>query len=167
MNERKTIRKLFWVWEFEKEERWLNEMALEGWALEKAGFCSYTFVRCEPGEYIIRLQMNKDADYRHFVEGLGAEYVGGCVNWAYFRRKAELGAFELFSDIDSRISHLDHIGKMLWLLCFANLLIGIANLMNGRTISILNLLCAAILSYGLGRIHGKKEALENKRLLHE
>lgn len=167
MIERKTIHKRFWVWDFEKEERWLNEMALDGWALENAGFCRYTFVRCEPGEYIIRIQMNKDADYRSFVEGLGAEYVGGCVNWAYFRRKAELGSFDLFSDIDSRIKHLDRIGKMLWLLCLANLLIGVTNLMNGRTISILNLLCAAILSYGLGRIHGKKEALETERLLHE
>lgn len=167
MIERKTIHKRFWVWDFEKEERWLNEMALDGWALENAGFCRYTFVRCEPGEYIIRIQMNKDADYRSFVEGLGAEYVGGCVNWDYFRRKAELGSFDLFSDIDSRIKHLDRIGKMLWLLCLANLLIGVINLMNGRTISILNLLCAAVLSYGLGRIHGKKEALETERLLHE
>ena len=167
MIERKTIHKRFWVWDFEKEERWLNEMALDGWALENAGFCRYTFVRCEPGEYIIRIQMNKDADYRSFVEGLGAEYVGGCVNWDYFRRKSELGPFDLFSDIDSRIKHLDRIGKMLWLLCLANLLIGVTNLMNGRTISILNLLCAAVLSYGLGRIHGKKEALETERLLHE
>ena len=167
MIERKTIHKRFWVWDFEKEERWLNEMALDGWALKNAGFCRYTFVRCEPGEYIIRIQMNKDADYRSFVEGLGAEYVGGCVNWDYFRRKAELGSFDLFSDIDSRIRHLDRIGKMLWLLCLANLLTGVTNLMNGRTISILNLLCAAVLSYGLGRIHGKKEALETERLLHE
>ena len=167
MNERKTIHKIFWVWDFEKEERWLNEMVQEGWALEKAGFCTYTFVRCEPGEYIIRMQMNQDADYRSFVEGLGAEYVGGCVNWFYFRRKAELGAFDLFSDIDSRIAHLKRIGKMLWLLCIANIVIGLSAVSSGRTYSSINLLCAALLSYGLGRIHGKKEALENERLLHE
>ncbi len=39
--------------------------------------------------------------------------------------------------------------------------------MGGRTISILNLLCAAVLSYGLDRIHGKKESLEHERTLHE
>ena len=27
MSETKTLHKWFWVWEFEKEERWLNEMA--------------------------------------------------------------------------------------------------------------------------------------------
>ena len=30
MTERKTVWKWFWVWDFEKEERWLNEMALAG-----------------------------------------------------------------------------------------------------------------------------------------
>ncbi len=59
------------------------------------------------------------------------------------------------------------VGKTTWLLCLANLLIGVANLLGGRTISIINLLCAALLSYGLGRIHGKKESLESERLLHE
>ena len=113
------------------------------------------------------MEMNSNKDYRSFVEGLGAEYVGSCVTWMYFRRKAELGAFDLFSDIDSLIAHLDRIGKTTWLLCLANLLIGVSNLLGGRTISIINLLCAALLSYGLGRIHGKKESLESERLLHE
>lgn len=167
MSERKTIHRVFWEWDFEKEERWLNEMAMNGWALEKAYFATYIFAPCEPGEYIFRMEMNSNKDYRSFVEGLGAEYVGSCVTWMYFRRKAELGAFDLFSDIDSRIAHLDRIGKITWLLCLANLLIGVSNLLGGRTISIINLLCAALLSYGLGCIHGKKESLESERLLHE
>ena len=29
------------------------------------------------------------------------------------------------------------------------------------------MLCATLLMYGLGRIHGKKEALEKERMLHE
>ena len=50
MKEKKTVFKLFFVWDFEKEERWLNEMAQEGWVLDNTGFSFYTFVRCEPGE---------------------------------------------------------------------------------------------------------------------
>lgn len=57
MSETKTLHRNFWVWEFEKEERWLNEMAQEGWALQNAGFCTYTFEKTEPGQYIIRLAM--------------------------------------------------------------------------------------------------------------
>ena len=41
MSETKTLHRNFWVWEFEKEERWLNEMAQEGWVLQNAGFCTY------------------------------------------------------------------------------------------------------------------------------
>ena len=67
MNTRKTIHKVYLAWDFKKEELWLNEMAAEGWALEHAAFCSYTFVRCEPGEYIIRMEMNADRDLTSFI----------------------------------------------------------------------------------------------------
>ena len=150
MKEKKTVFKLFFVWDFEKEERWLNEMAQEGWVLDNTGFSFYTFVRCEPGEYIIRLEMNPSSDYRAFVKELGAEYIGGCVNWVYFRRKAELGNFELLSDIDSRLTHLSRINRMLSLICLANLILGITNSLNQARYGWLNLLCAAMLSYALG-----------------
>ena len=52
---RKIVRKWVWVWEFEKEERWLDEMSNQGWALDKVGFAHYEFVQCEPGEYTTRL----------------------------------------------------------------------------------------------------------------
>ena len=43
---RKTIRKWFWVWDFDKEERWLNEMAAQGLALVDVGFARYAFEEC-------------------------------------------------------------------------------------------------------------------------
>ena len=168
MNERKTLYKWYWVWEFEKEERWLNEMAMDGWALCAVGFCSYTFERCEPGEYTIRLEMRqRDEGYVDFMRETGAEYIGRVVAWVYFRRKAEYGSFDLFSDLDSRIEHLARIAKTLWLIGLANLLIGAVNCFDGRSFGVVNLLCATLLMYGLGRIEGKKEALERERELHE
>ena len=97
MSERKTVTKWFWVWEFDKEERWLNQMAMEGWALCDVGFCRYTFEKCEPGEYTIRTEMRKsDPEYVSFMSDIGAEYIGRMVQWIYFRKKAEDGPFELF-----------------------------------------------------------------------
>ena len=52
-----TFYKLFWVWEYDKEEKWLNEMAAQGWALSGVGFCRYTFDKVQPGEYTVRLQL--------------------------------------------------------------------------------------------------------------
>ena len=48
---RRTIRKWFWVWEFDQEEKWLNDMAKRGWVLDGVGFAKYDFVESEPGEY--------------------------------------------------------------------------------------------------------------------
>ena len=166
--ERKTINKWFWVWQFEKEEEWLNEMAANGWALESVGFCRYTFVRCMPGEYTVRTEMHPyDDNYIRFMEETGAEYVGRMIMWMYFRKKTENGPFDLFSDIDSRIGHLNKIGNVLSIIGGANLLIGILNTFNPSHVGWINLLCATLLMYALGRIHGKKEALEKERLLHE
>lgn len=168
MAERTTIHKWFWVWDFEKEERWLNEMALRGQKLVDVGWCRFTFEPCEPGEYTIRLQLTDASnEYLAFMESTGAEYVGRMIKWVYFRKKTELGEFEIFSDIDSRISHLDRIGKMLALIGGANLLLGVANSMNASHFGWINLLCATLLMYALGRIHGKKEELEKDRVLHE
>ena len=168
MENRKTIRKWFWVWDFEKEEDWLNEMAQSGWVLDNVGFCSYDFVRCEPGEYAVRLEMHGwDEQYVDFMRETGADYVGRMFAWIYFRKKTEDGPFDLFSDIDSRIRHLDQIGRVLLCVGIMNLLIGILNSMSPIHVGWINLLCSTFLMYCLGRIHGKKEALEKERLLHE
>ena len=168
MAERKTLYKWYWVWEFEKEEEWLNEMAMNGWALESVGICRYTFEKCEPGEYTVRLEMHgMDQEYIDFMKDTGAEYVGRMMAWIYFRKKAADGPFDLFSDIDSRIEHLKKIGWTLWCVCLGNILIGFSNTMNGFRFAWINLLCATFLSYCLGRIHGKKEALERERRLRE
>ena len=60
------------------------------------------------------------------------------------------------------------IGRLLLFIGGANLLIGVVNSFNpGARLGWVNLLAATLLMYGLGRIHGKKEALEKERELHE
>lgn len=168
MAERKTIRKWFWVWDFDKEERWLNEMALAGWLLVNVGLCSYTFERCEPGEYAVRLEMHPaDEAYIAFMQETGAQYIGRVIQWIYFSKKTEDGPFEIFSDLDSRINHLDRIARVLRVIGIANLLIGAMNVFSYSRAGVVNLLCATLLMYGLGRIQGKKEALINDRQLRE
>ena len=169
MAERKTVHKWLWVWDFEKEERWLNEMAMDGWALCKVGFGKFVFEKTQPGEYIIRLELHQyDERYIEFMHDTGAEVAGRLFAWVYFRRKSELGPFDIFSDIDSKIAHLNKIGRMLAVIGCSNLIIGLVNSFNPSVrIGWVNLLCATLLMYALGRIHGKKEALENERALRE
>lgn len=162
---RKTVYKLFMVWNFDKEEDWLNEMALQGWVLDGVGLFTYHFISSEPGEFSVRLEMRGlDERYLDFMAETGAEYIGRVVQWIYFRKKTAAGTFNIFSDIDSKIAHLRRIGKMLFVVGMANLFIGLAGI---HMIGWLNLLCSTLLMYALGRIQGKKEALEKERTLHE
>ena len=170
MTQRKTVRKWVWVWEFEKEEQWLNTMAMQGWVLDSVGFCTYNFIKCEPGEYTVRLEMREhDEEYIEFMKETNAEYLGRMVKWIYFRKKAVYGEFDIFSDIDSRIKHLDKISKMLSFIGFANMLIGISNSFNPSVYHIgwINLVAASFLMYALGRIHEKADKLKKDRITTE
>ena len=74
----------------------------------------------------------------------------------------------MFSVMDPPPSYiLDRISRMLAIIGLANLVIGVTNSINAAHIGWVNLLCATLLMYALGRIHGKKEALERERRLHE
>ena len=168
MRETKKIWKIFLVWNYDKEEEWLNEMAMNGWTLTSVGFCNYTFVKTEPGEYNIRMEMRPHDDgYLEFLRENDVEYVGRILQWHYYRKKTSLGPFELYSDIESRIQHMDRIGKMLFAIGMANLLIGIANSIGPSRLGWINLLCATLLMYALGRIQGRKDELKKESILHE
>lgn len=160
----KTVRKWFWVWEFEKEEQWLNAMAMDGWTLDSVGLCTYRFRADAPGAYTIRMEMHPpEAEYLRFMEETGAEYIGRIGQWLFFRKKTEEGVFEIFSDLDSRIRHIDRCGKILAAVGALSLIVGLGADGLGK----LNLVCAALLMYGLGRIHGKRERLAAQRQLTE
>lgn len=164
MTENKTIRRWFWVWDFEKEEAWLNTMAEEGWVLDNVGCLTYTFKRCEPGEYSVRLECRgPEADYIDFMKETGAEYIGRMVQWIYFRKKTKDGPFNLFSDLDSRIKHLNRIAWGIALIGLANFAFSLVP----SALSHLNCVAAILLAYCLGRIHGKREALLRDKLLQE
>ena len=132
---RKIIHKWFWIWDFDKEEKWLNEMAAKGLALVSAGFCKYEFEDSIPGEYKVCLQLldkmphhPESQKYIEFMEETGAEHVGSFTRWVFFRKKASEGDFNLFSDNASRASYLTSILGFISLIVAMNLLIGLENL---------------------------------------
>ena len=179
---RKTIHKLFFLWNFDKEEKWLNEMAAKGLALVGVSLGRYEFEDCAPGEYNIRLEMLKESvnhpeskNYISFLEETGAEHIGTILRWVYFRKKADIAPFDLFSDIDSRIRHLN---RMLVI----PVALGIVNLFNAVNMTRLYIvndmgyaLVAAILAWAVSLLlaycsfvlHSKKQKLKRERLLYE
>jgi uncharacterized membrane protein (DUF485 family) len=118
-----TIRRLYFIWDFEKQVQWLNQMAKKGLNLSGVGFARFDFKEGTPGEYVYRMEWLKrwpgepeSAAYIQFLKETGVEYVGSFKKWAYFRKKASEGAFDLFSDLDSRIGHHKRLMTMVLLL---------------------------------------------------
>lgn len=180
---RKVIHKWFWVWDFEKEEKWLNEMAATGLALAAVGWCRYEFEDCVPGEYKIRLDFleNKctrveNEKYIAFLEETGAEQVGVYWRWVYFRKKVSEGDFQLFSDNDSRVHYLTRIIRFIAALSGLNLYFSCYNMfmfLQVRTysyinlIGIVNLLFALIGGFGVLRISRKRKKLKAEQQIFE
>ena len=106
--------------DYEKEERWLNEMASWGWHLVRYRLGGYHFEQGEPGEWIYRIELlpanprsAASQEYLSLLLDSGAEAVSTHARWVYLRRPAALGPFELFSDLESRIGHYRRVHKLL------------------------------------------------------
>ncbi len=98
----------FWAWEDEKEEAYLQDMALSGWHFKSVTFPgNYTFVKGEPRNDVYRLDFlsnYKDKDnYLQLFEDAGWNHVGEYGSWQYFRKTAmDDEALEIFTDNESK-----------------------------------------------------------------
>lgn len=120
---------------YEKEEQWLNQMAAKGWHLIRYTFGKYTFEKGMPGEYIYRLELldelpthSASRDYIKFMEDNGVEYVDSYIRWVFFRKKADDGPFEIYSDYASRMKHYQKLAFLIGLVAGLNLFIAVVNL---------------------------------------
>jgi hypothetical protein len=117
----------------------------------------------------------ESTQYIRFVEETGAEHIGSLFGWVYFRKKTGGEGFDLFSDIDSRIKHLNRILWVLGIISFANLINGINSIrifftfdfIASKVLSVLCFLALGLLWYGIFRLYLKRRKLEKEKILHE
>lgn len=180
-----TIRKLFWAWDFDKEEKWLNEMSQKGLQLTKVKFCKYSFEEDRTTEFSYKLQYldqlvthAKSVQYIGFLKDMGIEHIDSYYRWIYLRKKTSEGNFDLYSDIDSKIKHMNKVLNLIGLIILINMI----NINNGvrlivagvsdRRVSpivmgMLILLFVLWLCYGFACILRKKRKLERESILRE
>lgn len=178
------IRKWFWPWDFDKEEMWLNEMSAKGLALHSVGYCRYEFTPCQPGEYNIRIELLENMpnhpesqQYITFMEESGIEQIGSYYRWVYFRKVNDGIPFDIFSDYDSRIKHLDRILLIVGIIFGINLYNALFNLYLGiggtgipsvnTSAGALALLVALLFCYGLYKLLKKKKTFQKERQIFE
>jgi hypothetical protein len=154
-------------WDFEKEERWLNEMSARGMAFTDYSWCRYVFTDAPNSQYIYRIELLENPQthpesiaYLRFLEENGIECVATYLRWVYLRKPASEGPFDLYTDLDSRIKHYQRINRF-WNFfmilefgaAFANLSVGIVNLSietQAESIRFGNLaIGCAVLAFGL------------------
>ncbi len=180
---RRTVYRGFWVWNFDQEEKWLNEMASKGLQLVSVGWCRYVFEEGDPGEYTYRLELLENLpthaeslQYIRFLEDTGAKYIGNVLRWSYFKKKVTDGAFDLFSDIDSRIKHLNRISLLILPFFIMDLAFGLSNLslffsrriLGGNLeIGISCLMLGLLMGFGFFKTCSKAKKLKKERILYE
>lgn len=119
---------------FEKEEKWINEMSKQGWHLEKFFIGRFTFSKGIPGRYIYRneylFDKNKEEkkEYIAFLEESGIEVVHESAGWIYTRKKTVDGDYEIFSDIASKKSYYDELFRFMVMLLAINGFLALSNL---------------------------------------
>ena len=99
------------------EQEWIMSMVEKGWAFQNfcAGF--YQFEKCEPGEYIYQIDLldsfckNED-EFMEFMEEAHVEVVARWFKWVFLRKKASDGAFEMYTDTESKIDLYRRIKSM-------------------------------------------------------
>lgn len=181
VNMRTTIHKVIWVWNFDKEEKWLNEMAAKGLCLVSVGLCRYDFEECNPGEYQIRMQLLENLPsnpesrkYMEFLESTNVEHIGSVLRWVYLRKKTTDGDFELFSDNESRVRYLTQVIRFISVIAFLSLYIGAYNIFLAITlnnminyIGFVNIAIAVFAAFGILRLRKKRNNLKREGQLFE
>ncbi len=113
----KTVIKFFTIADYEEEELWLRQMHQNGYKLVKMYIpCFYIFEECEKEDVIYRLDYRSyepDDDYWQMLKDFGWEHFAHCLNWHYYRKKADqlenAEDGELFSDNASRVEMISSV----------------------------------------------------------
>lgn len=179
---RHTIYKWFWAWDFEREEKWLNEMSSKGLQLVTVGFCKYVFEEDINDLYTYRLEFlektpsnAESIEYIRFLEETGVEYIGSVIRWVYFRKKVADGAFEIYSDIKSKINHYKRIRTLIIMVTPINLFSAVSNLNKFKEfkssdilgISSISFIVTLLLGFGIFKLSKQISKLNKEKVIRE
>ncbi|QHW32035.1 DUF2812 domain-containing protein [Paenibacillus rhizovicinus] len=162
---------VWFSWEHEKEERWINDLSRQGLHLTGAGAISSKFERDESVRYTYRIDHQpglgkgeKWNDYVALYRDAGWEYAGksGAV-WFYFRRPwSPDESPQLYTDRDSIVAYYNRIRRLMVAMFFVNLIILCLNGINlvprihsslwGIVVPVLAIYAAVFLLLGIGII---------------
>jgi len=119
---------------YEKEEKWLNEMSAKGLALTDYSWCRYVFNEEPNNLYTYRLELlekfskhPESQNYIKFLEENGVECVATYMRWVYLREKSSEGPFDIYSDNDSKLSYFKRMNLWWTTIMWIEIIAGVMN----------------------------------------
>jgi hypothetical protein len=118
--------RLFFAWDEEQEQAYLEQRAREGWLLTSYMPLRYTFRQAEPGEYIYQLDYSSESasayeERRQVITSFGWEHVLDYLGWRYYRaRRGDVEAESLYTDAESLGYKYNHLLRMFIILAAVN-----------------------------------------------
>lgn len=146
-----TIHKLFI--DYEKEEKWLNEMSNKGYSLVNYNWFNYTFIKCKPSQYkyrILILEKNhKHNDNNDYLDSINChnEIITTYKKKVYLRKISNNDDFEIDTDIRIKINYYEKIFTLFYLLAICQFAIGLGNILvaNNAGNAIFSIIIGAII----------------------
>ena len=107
----KKVWNFFTIAQWEEEEKWLSDMARNGWNLVRIDFLlRYVFERGAAGEYIYKLDLPDNLErgmdeqqYCDFLKECGIDVVCRQKQWLFLRKKAADGPFAEKDDLLAKL----------------------------------------------------------------
>ncbi|KNZ40325.1 DUF2812 domain-containing protein [Acetobacterium bakii] len=122
---KKTSFKTYAAWDYDQEEKDLDQLSKAGWQLVKGGCLHSTYKKDEAAAYRNRIDYNPSVlsndeekkRYLKFFEEQGWEFVNATFNgWCYFRKPIRVGTLEsdyaIYTDSQSFDEMLKRWGKL-------------------------------------------------------
>lgn len=119
MEDKKTVFKLFSIFQYQQEEEYLSSMHEMGWKLTRIVFPGfYHFERCSPGNTAYRLDYNQEgiknkAEYVQMFSDCGWDYLFDFAGYSYFFKEGGQNQEkeEIFCDDASRYDMMKRVFK--------------------------------------------------------
>lgn len=98
-----------WFIDFDKEEKWLNDMSKKGWAFWHTNGVIYQFKKCEPNEFIYQIDFDEKEskegvdDYVVFRSSCGDLFVHQWKQKIYWKRETTNGSFEAENNVTAKL----------------------------------------------------------------
>ena len=92
------------------ETKWLNEMSANGWACTHFFAGIFSFEKCECNQYAYQVDFERkffmaSDEYTEFMRDTNVEIVQSWGYWRILRKLVSEGAFELYTDAESKIEY--------------------------------------------------------------